>query len=120
MLAPGRCRAAAYRIMILSFNNTGTGGPAQGPGGGKVGRLLGRIFLVPDGGSTLGMMNTERTILVLGGGGVKGITHVGAWKALREAGVEVAEIVGTSIGALVGASIAGARRWSCWRSGRGR
>jgi NTE family protein len=53
------------------------------------------------------MMNTERTILVLGGGGVKGITHVGAWKALREAGVEVAEIVGTSIGSLVGAAIAG-------------
>jgi NTE family protein len=52
-------------------------------------------------------MNTERTILVLGGGGVKGITHVGAWKALREAGIEVAEIVGTSIGSLVGASIAG-------------
>jgi NTE family protein len=53
-------------------------------------------------------MSAERTILVLGGGGVKGITHVGVWKALREAGVEVAEIVGTSIGSLVGASIAGA------------
>jgi NTE family protein len=53
------------------------------------------------------MASAERTILVLGGGGVKGITHVGAWKALCEAGIEVAEIVGTSIGALVGASIAG-------------
>jgi NTE family protein len=53
------------------------------------------------------MWSNGRTILVLGGGGVKGVTHVGAWKALREAGVEVAEIVGTSIGALVGASIAG-------------
>jgi NTE family protein len=53
------------------------------------------------------MSSVERTILVLGGGGVKGVTHVGAWKALREAGVEVSEIVGTSIGALVGASIAG-------------
>jgi NTE family protein len=52
-------------------------------------------------------MNTERTILVLGGGGVKGITHVGAWRALREAGIEVSEVVGTSIGALIGASIAG-------------
>jgi len=53
------------------------------------------------------MKTTERTVLVLGGGGVKGITHVGAWRALREAGIEVSEIVGTSIGALVGASIAG-------------
>jgi NTE family protein len=50
---------------------------------------------------------TERTILVLGGGGVKGVAHAGAWRALVEAGVDVAEIVGTSIGALVGATIAG-------------
>jgi NTE family protein len=49
----------------------------------------------------------ERTILVLGGGGVKGLTHVGAWRALRECGVEVHEILGTSIGSLVGAAIAG-------------
>ncbi len=53
----------------------------------------------------------ERVILVLGGGGVKGMAHVGAWKALEEAGVEVAEIVGTSIGALVGACIAGGLGW---------
>jgi NTE family protein len=49
----------------------------------------------------------ERIVLGLGGGGVKGTAHAGAWRALREAGVEVAEVVGTSIGALVGASIAG-------------
>ncbi len=53
------------------------------------------------------MTVSERVVLVLGGGGVKGTAHAGAWRALREAGVEVAEIVGTSIGALVGASIAG-------------
>lgn len=53
------------------------------------------------------MTNGERVILVLGGGGVKGVAHAGAWRALREAGVKVSEIVGTSIGALVGASIAG-------------
>lgn len=52
------------------------------------------------------MTNGERVILVLGGGGVKGVAHAGAWRALQEAGVEVSEIVGTSIGALVGASIA--------------
>ena len=48
-----------------------------------------------------------RTILVLGGGGVKGLTHVGAWRALQDAGVVVSEIVGVSIGALVGACVAG-------------
>jgi NTE family protein len=53
------------------------------------------------------MSAIERVVLVLGGGGVKGTAHAGAWRALREADVEVAEIVGTSIGSLVGASIAG-------------
>lgn len=53
------------------------------------------------------MVDKERVILVLGGGGVKGTAHAGAWRALVEEGVEVAEIVGTSIGALVGASISG-------------
>jgi NTE family protein len=52
-----------------------------------------------------------RTILVLGGGGVKGMSHAGAWRALCEAGVEVTEIVGTSIGALVGACIAAGRTY---------
>ena len=52
-----------------------------------------------------------RTILVLGGGGVKGLTHAGAWRAIQDAGIEVSEIVGTSIGALVGACIAGGQGW---------
>lgn len=41
--------------------------------------------------------------LVLGGGGLKGLAHVGAWRALREAGIRPAGIIGTSIGALGGA-----------------
>lgn len=48
----------------------------------------------------------ERVVLVLGGGGIKGLTHVGAWRALQEAGVVVDEIIGTSIGGLVGTMIA--------------
>jgi len=44
--------------------------------------------------------------LVLGGGGLKGLAHVGAWQALREYGYRPAGIVGTSIGALVGTLIA--------------
>jgi len=45
-----------------------------------------------------------RVTLVLGGGGVRGIAHVGALRALEEAGVEIGRIVGTSIGGLVGAA----------------
>lgn len=48
-----------------------------------------------------------RTVLVLGGGGLKGLAHIGAWRALLEHGIRVDAIVGTSIGALIGALIAG-------------
>jgi len=49
--------------------------------------------------------------LVLGGGGLKGLAHVGAWRALTEAGVRPSGIVGTSIGALVGALAASGMTW---------
>jgi NTE family protein len=52
-----------------------------------------------------------KTILVLGGGGVKGMAHAGAWRAICEAGVEITEIVGTSIGGLVGACIAAGQNY---------
>jgi len=44
--------------------------------------------------------------LVFGGGGLKGLAHIGALQALEEAGISPAGIVGTSIGALVGACTA--------------
>jgi NTE family protein len=44
--------------------------------------------------------------LVFGGGGLKGLAHIGVLQALEEAGVSPAGIVGTSIGALVGACAA--------------
>jgi NTE family protein len=50
-------------------------------------------------------------VLVLGGGGMKGTAHVGVWKALDEAGIVPDAIIGTSIGALIGASIAGGMGW---------
>ena len=44
--------------------------------------------------------------LVLEGGGAKGAYQIGAWKALKEAGIHVKGIAGTSVGALNGALIA--------------
>ncbi|KAK2735819.1 phosphatidylcholine and lysophosphatidylcholine phospholipase [Myotisia sp. PD_48] len=41
--------------------------------------------------------------LVLGGGGARGIAHVGAIKALEEAGIPIDIVGGTSIGAFIGA-----------------
>jgi len=40
--------------------------------------------------------------LVLGGGGARGFFHIGVIKALRELGVEIGEIAGASMGALIG------------------
>lgn len=47
--------------------------------------------------------SSERTVLVLGGGGMKGIVHLGVLRALDRLGIQVDEIIGTSIGAVVGA-----------------
>jgi len=51
----------------------------------------------------------DRPWLVLGGGGLKGLAHLGAWRERRDGGFESEGIVGTSIGALVGACLAGAQ-----------
>ncbi len=53
----------------------------------------------------------EEVWAVLGGGGLKGLAHLGAWEAIVEAGVRPRGIVGTSIGALVGAALAAGRGW---------
>ncbi len=46
------------------------------------------------------------TALVLSGGGARGFAHLGVLRALREAGIEVDAVAGTSIGAIVGAGLA--------------
>ena len=61
--------------------------------------------------------------LALGGGGARGIAHLGVWQRLRELGVPVHCVAGTSIGAIAGAIIAAGRgdealawcKMSSWR-----
>lgn len=48
---------------------------------------------------------TKEYGLVLEGGGAKGAYQIGAWKALKEAGVKIKGISGVSVGALNGALI---------------
>lgn len=50
-----------------------------------------------------------RPWLVLGGGGLKGMAHLGVWRVLQEVGFQPAGIVGCSIGALVAACLAAGR-----------
>jgi NTE family protein len=44
--------------------------------------------------------------LVLAGGGARGFAHLGIWRALRERGVDIDVVGGTSIGAMMAALIA--------------
>lgn len=44
--------------------------------------------------------------LVLAGGGVRGAYHIGVWKALKEMGIDVQAVSGSSIGAINGALFA--------------
>jgi NTE family protein len=53
----------------------------------------------------------KRVWLVLGGGGLKGLAHIGVLRALDEADVTADGIVGTSIGALVGSLAGAGRSW---------
>ena len=46
-----------------------------------------------------------KAVVVLGGGGAKAVAHAGAWKALVESGAEIVEVVGTSMGAVMGAAL---------------
>src|SRR5438128_3766990 len=48
----------------------------------------------------------SRVVAVFGGGGAKSLAHAGAWKALLEAGLRPSHIVGTSMGAVIGAVFA--------------
>lgn len=51
-------------------------------------------------------MKTGKTALVLGGGGAKGAYEIGVWQALKELGVDIHIVTGTSIGAINGALVA--------------
>ncbi len=44
--------------------------------------------------------------LVLAGGGARGLAHLGVWRALREHGIEIDVVGGTSIGAVMAALMA--------------
>jgi len=49
--------------------------------------------------------NSMKWGIALAGGGTKGSYHIGAWRAVRELGIEISAICGTSIGAVNGALI---------------
>jgi NTE family protein len=52
------------------------------------------------------MLTGQAVGLVLGGGGARGLAHIGVIRAIEEAGIPIDLIVGTSIGSIVGAQYA--------------
>jgi len=52
------------------------------------------------------LLSGNAVTLVLGGGGARGLAEIGAVRAIREAGVPIDAVGGTSIGAIVGALVA--------------
>lgn len=44
----------------------------------------------------------RRTVLVLGGGGMRGYCHIGVIRAIERLGLQIDEVVGTSMGAVMG------------------
>jgi len=51
-------------------------------------------------------MHKKKVSLVLGSGGARGITQIGVIKYLLENNYEIDEVVGCSIGSLIGAAFA--------------
>lgn len=51
-------------------------------------------------------METDRIGLVLGGGGARGLCHIGVWRVLQEMNIRPDLLAGTSMGGLIGALIA--------------
>ncbi len=52
------------------------------------------------------MAKKERVCLVLGGGGARGLSHLGVLQVLERAEIPIHSIIGTSVGAIVGATYA--------------
>ena len=78
----------------------------QHPGGQypeEVDPLLTPAGGAEDHGPSLSSLPELDTVLVLGGGAMRGMAHIGVLRALGDLGVKVDAVVGTSIGALIGA-----------------
>lgn len=63
-------------------------------------------------------MRKKRAALVLGGGGARGVAHIGAIEELESQGFEISGVAGTSMGALVGGVYAAGhletfKKWMC-------
>lgn len=57
------------------------------------------------------LVKNKKVRLVLGGGAVLGIAHIGVLRALEEFDISISYVAGTSIGAFVSAFFAFNKHW---------
>ncbi|MEL6713404.1 MAG: patatin-like phospholipase family protein [Planctomycetota bacterium] len=69
--------------------------------------LLSSLAEDGDFGPPLDALPPIENLLVLGGGAMRGMAHIGVLRAIERAGIRIDGIVGTSIGSLIGAMYSG-------------
>jgi NTE family protein len=84
---------------------TGCAAPGQRESPDLAPRLLAEVR-ASESPASRGATGRPTVALVLGGGGLRGFAHVGALRALEEAGIRPDIVVGTSAGSVVGAAYA--------------
>ena len=78
--------------------------PHQGSGPDSFGHGAGGDGLAAPARPRVGEpIRPRKTVLVLGGGGMRGFCHIGVVRAIERLGLQVDEVVGTSMGAVIGA-----------------
>ena len=57
-------------------------------------------------------MSGVKVMLILGGGGIRGLAHIGVLRALEKLGIPISEYGGTSVGAIIAAMAASGMKTS--------
>jgi NTE family protein len=101
------CATAATRSELVLLHNGGIG---RGRAGDWRRRLPGvsvhHVTCAADAARVARLVTGRAVGLVLSGGGARGFAHLGVVRALRESGVPIDAVGGTSMGAIMGAGVA--------------
>jgi NTE family protein len=109
LVFPARDRLKRERI-VLRHSGQIQSGWASAARSARMGAKIHHVSQAEDIHRIARFMTGNATGLVLGGGGARGFAHLGVIKALREHGLQIDTIGGTSIGAIIAAGVA--LQWS--------